>query len=383
MTAVARGRLFFCHAALTVLIATPMVAMARDNFETSVDYNGLAVAIDRAVPVFPRHVPRRLQEAWVQVNYVVTPDGRAIDPIIVNSSGGPEFEDEVRKVTQSWRFEPSVTGAELPFNVANTRFTLRGRGKGTTRRFARFAQHIMKGLHNGDVEAARKEADAALNLGGWNLYESTILWLMVGRVEGAEGDEVGQLEMYRRGLAVSDELSLQREARIDLLEDMFGLEANLGQYSAAMQTLSVLSEIRGSKAAVERLTARAEEITTMLENEPVLVANAIVVNPCDCDAGKALWDYVPVRRTFSFANLNGNVERFEARCELQRLSGVVETDQQWTLEADWGFCQIFVFGDDGATFEFLEHSPDTEGSDAVDETTVARNHVLDRRSRSQ
>ena len=383
MTIVARVRVIFCHAALAVLIATPITAVARDEFETDVDYNGLAVAVDRAVPEFPRHVPRRLQEGWVQMSYIVTPDGRATDPIIINSSGGPEFEHEVRKVTESWRFEPSVTGAELPFNIANTRFTLRGRGKGTTRRFARFAQHIMRNLHNDNVEAARKEADTALKLGGWNLYESTILWLMVGRVEGAEGDSVGQLEMYRRGLAVSNERSLQRNARIDLLENIFELEAELGQYSAAMQTLAVLREIKGSKAAVKRLTARAEEIATILENDPVLVANAFVVNPCDCDAGVALWDYVPVRRTFSFANLNGNVERFEARCELQRLSGAVETDQQWTLEADWGFCQIFVFGDDGATFDFLEHSPDIEGSDAVDETAVARNHVLDRRSRSQ
>ena len=383
MTIVARGRAIFCHAALAIIIATPITAVARDEFETDVDYNGLAVAVDRAVPEFPRHVPRRLQEGWVQMSYIVTPDGRATDPIIVNSSGGPEFELEVRKVTESWRFEPSVTGAELPYNIANTRFTLRGRGKGTTRRFARFAQHIMRNLHNDDVEAARKEADIALKLGGWNLYESTILWLMVGRVEGAEGDNAGQLEMYRRGLAVSNERSLQRNARIDLLENIFELEAELGQYSAAMQTLAELREIKGSKAAVKRLAARAEEIATILANDPVLVANAFVVNPCDCDAGVALWDYIPARRIFSFANLNGNVERFEARCELQRLSGAVETDQQWTLEADWGFCQIFVFGDDGATFDFLEHSPGIEDTGAADETAVARNHVLDRRSRSQ
>lgn len=382
MTTVARRRYFLCQAALTLLLATPMAAMARDNFETSIDYNGLAVAVDRASPEFPRHVPRRLQEAWVQVSYVVTPDGRAVDPIIVNSSGGPEFEHEARKVTESWRFEPSVTGAELPFNIANTRFTIRGRGKGTTRRFARFAQHIMRSLHNEDVAAARKEVDIAINLGGWNLYESTILWLMAGRVEGAEGDGIGQLEMYRRGLAVSNERSLRRSARIDLLEDIFELESKFGQYSAAMRTLAALKNVRGSKDAVKRLAARADEIATILQSDPVLVANAIVVNPCACDAGVALWDYVPARRTFSFANLNGNVEHFEARCELQRLSGAVESDKQWTLEADWGFCQIFVFGDDGATFDFLEHAPASENNGAADETAIARNHVLDRRSRS-
>ena len=97
---------------------------------------------------------------------------------------------------------------------------------------------------------------------------------------------------------------------------------------------------------MERLAARSREIATILANDPVLVASAIVVSPCGCDAGVALWDYVPARRTFSFADLNGNVERFEARCELQRLSG-------------------------------------DEGTGAAGETTVARNHVLDRRSRSQ
>jgi hypothetical protein len=317
------------------------------------------------------------------MSYVVTPDGRAIDPIIINSSGGINFESEVLKVSESWRFEPSVTGVEQPYNLVNTRFTLRGQGKGTTRKFARYAQHIMKNLHGGDLEAARKNADEAIKIGGWNLYESTILWLMVGRVEGAEGDDVGKLQMYRRGLAVSNERSLRRNARIDLLENIFGLEFGFSQYSAAMQTLATLKEVRGSQDAVKRLAARTEEMATTLANDPVLVANAFVVKPCNCDAGVALWDYVPARRTFSFANLNGNVERFEARCELQRLSGAVETDQQWTLEADWGFCQIFVFGDDGATFDFLEHSPDDENTGAADETAVARNHVLDRRSRSQ
>ncbi len=312
MTIRTRGRILFCRAALALLVAAPITAAADDDYNMNIDYNGLAVAIDRALPKSPRHRPRRLQEAWVQMSHVVTPDGRVVDPIIINSSGGAQFEDEVRKVSESWRFEPSVTGAELPFNVTNTRFTIRGRGKGTTRRFARFAQHIMRNLHNEDVEAARKEADAALNLGGWNLYESTILWLMVGRVEGAEGDDAGKLEMYRRGLAISDERSLQRDARIDLLEDIFQLESKFGQYSAAMQTLAVLKEVRGSEAAVERLKARAEEITTILENDPVLVANAIVVNPCDCDAGKALWDYVPVRRTLLTSMVTSNALKLAA-----------------------------------------------------------------------
>jgi len=383
MTIVTRGMYFYCQAVLALLVVAPMAAMASVEYKTNVDHSGLAVAIDRALPASPHHDSHENQEAWVQMSYVVAPDGRAIDPIIINSSGGVGFENEVRKVSQSWRFVPPDTGAELPFNVSNSRFTIRGQGKGSTKRFARYAQRIMQKLNDGDVKAARKVADAALKSGDWNLYESTMLWLMVGRVAGAEGDDAGKLEMYRRASAIGDARSLRRSVRIDLLEDIFELESKLGQLSAAMRTLATLKDIRGSKDAIQRIATRTAEIEALLENEPVIVANATMANPCNCDAGEALWDYVPARRTFSFANLNGNVEHFEARCELQRLSGTVKTDQQWALEADWGFCQIFVFGDDGATFDFLEHSPNDEDTVAVDEKAVARNHVLDRRSRGQ
>ena len=80
-----------------------------------------------------------------------------------------------------------------------------------------------------------------------------------------------------------------------------------------------------------------------------------------CDEGQPLWHYVPARRTFSFDNLNGEVERFEARCEDARISGPVVTGKTWTLDDSWGACRVFVFGDGGATFDFLEHLKDSDG----------------------
>jgi len=195
MTIVIRYRYFSYQVVFALLLATPMAAMASVKYKTNMDHSGLAVAIDRALPASPLQDSHENQEAWVQMSYVVAPDGRAIDPIIINSSGGVDFENEVRKVSQSWRFVPPDTGAELPFNVSNSRFTVRGQGKGSTERFGRYAQRIMQNLNDGDVKAARKVADAAAKSGGWNLYESTMLWLMVGRVAGAEGDDAGKLEM--------------------------------------------------------------------------------------------------------------------------------------------------------------------------------------------
>jgi len=57
----------------------------------------------------------------------------------------------------------------------------------------------------------------------------------------------------------------------------------------------------------------------MMKSEDTLLARASIHNPCDCDSGEPLWYYRPARQTFSFANLNGNVQHFEARCENYRI----------------------------------------------------------------
>ena len=105
-------------------------------------------------------------------------------------------------------------------------------------------------------------------------------------------------------------------------------------------------------------------------------AKATIANPCDCDAGEPLWSYTPVRRSFSFAEVDGNVERFEARCDNHRISADVEPNTQWSLPDEWGSCQVFVFGDDSATFDFIEHGDD-EGDRDVGPSAVASTDVLD------
>ena len=181
---------------------------------------------------------------------------------------------------------------------------------------------------------------------------------------------------------MSNSTAIPSDDRIELLEKVFLLESHFQQYAAALTTREKLKKVRGNEAALERTASRAAEMEQMLASDDVTTAKATLYNPCDCDEGEPLWHYVPARRTFSFANLNGNVERFEARCEGQRISGDFEPDKTWTLAPEWGSCRVIVFGSDGATFDFLEHLHDGENS-AVDTTSVARNHVLDRRSRSQ
>ena len=363
------------------LVATAAVrpASAARNFDIDIDNIAVAAAaVDQPLPSFPDTGIRTGQEGWVRLHYVIAADGRAVDPIVVDSSGGVEFERSARAAVSSWRFEPP--GAELANNTSDIRFEMHRRDRrsyAASSNFLRRYRRIMTHIYNEEIVEAREQIDDALALGGWNLYESTMLSLMVGRVAGAEGNDTAKLQNYRRALRMDRPRAVGGEDRRDLLVRLFRLQFDRAQYAAAMQTLELLRAEAGSQQDVAGLEAEARQAAELLAGQDTIAAQATLYNPCSCDEGEPLWSYAPSRRTFSFSGLNGNVERFEVRCERDRFGGAVETDRRWSLPGDPGQCIVFVFGEDGAGFEFVEHG-DAEPNDAIEPVAAARSDGLDR-----
>ena len=370
-----------CRCLVAVLIAcAPLAWMepaAARKFDIALD-NGsvLAVAVEQPAPSFPDGKMRRGQEGWVRLNFVVDPDGKAIDPIIVDSSGGELFERSALEVVSRWRFEPPEKGEECANNTVDVRFEVAGDRDRATRNFLRRYRGIVHDLYYVNLVKARDQVDMANVFGGWNLYETTMLELLNARVEGAEGDYVEELEHYRRALAISNRAALDGEQRREVIERIFELEVETQHYGDALVTLELLRVEADSEEQIAKLQEHVTQLQNSLGAEDPVVAKATIYNPCNCEAGDPLWRYTPARRSFSFAELDGNVERFEARCERNRISADVETGTQWSLPPEWGNCQVFVFGDDAATFEFVEHGEDT-GDGEVGPGAVASSDVLD------
>jgi TonB family protein len=358
-------------AAAAMTFAAPAAAQKYD-FKVQNDVVG-SEPVAQPHPEYPSKL-RRGQEGWVRVNYVITADGKAEHPIIIDSVGGAVFENAVIERLPDWQFEPP--GEELANNTTSIRFEMyRGRDKATTG-FMRSSKSVMENLIREDLEDAREEIDSVFKRGGWNLYESTMLWLIAGRVAGAEGDPAGKLESYRRALGVSNRNALDDKGLRDLLRNLFELEMELGQYAAAARTLERLEQVPGSDATLEELAEPGAQLEALLNTGNPLAARARVYSPGNDGGAAPLWTYVPDRRTFSFAALSGNVERFEVRCERDRLEGLVETGKTWSLPNGANDCRVFVFGEQGASFEFVEH-PETESVDVAARTAVARSDVLD------
>ena len=321
-----------------------------------------AAALEQPMPAVPDGKVRGSQEGWVRLNFVVDADGRVVDPIVVDSTGGALFERSALDAAAGWRFEPPADGAERANNTLDLRFEKPGADDKATRGFMRRYRNIANALHSDNLDRARNRVDMANESGGWNLYETTMLAILNGRLEGAEGDPHEQLEHYRRALAVSNSATLNGNARLQIIGKILELEVESRQYGAALQTLELLQAEPNSANTIATLSQSIAELDRSVSGSGPLVVEGSIYNPCDCDAGEPLWSYVPARRRFSFAELSGNVERFEARCENHRISAEVETGTRWSLPADWGSCRVFVFGEDAATFELIEHGDDTGDS---------------------
>ncbi len=363
-------RYLTCIAALACLVAAP-AALAQGRYEMAVDTEGLvAVPVNEAEPQFPSSGFRNGQEGWVRVNFVVSPDGRATDPIILDSVGGAAFERAALDTVEAWNFEAGEV--EIPSNSVEMRFKLRQGSELANRNFLRRYRSIMTHVVEEEAELARRQLDRAVEIGGWNLYEEAMLNLMAGRVEGLEGDTLEKLEYYLRAEAMATRQAIDGESRRRALSRIFEMQHDFGQYGSALQTMARLKAEDGSESAVEALNPRLEELQAALASSDPLTVMGTLFTPCNCDEGRPLWYYQPARSEFSFANVGGNVESFEARCGASRLSGDVEAGSRWTLPDDPARCEIFVFGADGASFEILEH--------VSSETTARhqRSNVLDR-----
>ena len=147
-------------------------------------------------------------------------------------------------------------------------------------------------------------------------------------------------------------------------------------YAAAARTLERLREVPGSDATLEELAEPGAQLEALLDTGDPLAARARVYSPGNDGGAAPLWTDVPDRRTFSFAALSGNVERFEVRCERDRLEGPVEAGRTWSLPEGTSDCRVFVFGADGASFDFIEHN-ESESVDVAARSAVARSDVLD------
>jgi hypothetical protein len=284
-------------------------------------------------------------------------DGMVIDPIVEDSSGVAAFEKTAIRSARGYRYSPATwNGKPVEQCAAKIKFNFY-----IDHRNPRVARSSFKKTYRAAVDLVEEkrtaEAEAALDemmtKGAWTNYESSKLWLLRAIIQGSKDDQVGQLRSLRRAAFFHGKY-IEPENYRKVLRAMFGLEVGQKQYRAALSTYATLNNL---KPAVEdpALEEVVVWIRDVINGPDSLAIPGVVEYRTGSELDIASWQHELLRRKFAFNDIEGDVGRFELRCDWKRVVDDVSTEKAWEVPVDWGWCQIFVFGEIGAKVTLVEY----------------------------
>ena len=330
-------------------LATPL-ALA----DESTQYRVSAKPIERSAPRYPVHELRRNQQGWVVLNYVVTDDGRVIEPVVEESSGSRAFEDAAMYTVKSWRYEPARLNGE-PVQQCKTKvriaFALQGAQDKVSRQFYARYRKMEQTLEDGDIATAGAELESALQGEGMTLAEMSWLWAFEARIAGLRGDKERQLAALRRATA-GDSQWVSEDLLAGLLTTRTALELETGDFSAAIQSYEELKAI--DSADTSQLDPFIEQVKSLVASEDLFFADARIGDNPNCKTCLSQWRYRPLRRSIEIADIDGELADLELRCEWHRFTDQAREGVAWKIPESWGDCSIIVHGETGSTFKLFE-----------------------------
>ena len=137
---------------LLLLLALPVASSAEATADSTLHRGVSAKPVKRTPPLYPRAELERNQQGWVQMSYVVTPEGEVIDPVVEDSSGSRLFERAALRTVKNWSYEPA-TWDDQPVQQCQTKvmitFALEDVGKKVSRKFRNRYKKIDKTIADG------------------------------------------------------------------------------------------------------------------------------------------------------------------------------------------------------------------------------------------
>ncbi|MGB5352129.1 MAG: energy transducer TonB [Woeseia sp.] len=347
-----------CLTSLLLLVST--AAHANSDVEAN-EANGLHIGvkakpIKRPAPRYPGTELAAGRQGWVQLSYVVTPDGEVIDPVVEDSSGSSSFEKQALSAVKRWSYEPATWDGK-PVQQCETKvmitFLVEGTDTQVTRKFHSRYKKIAKIIDEGNLDKATELIDSLVADMNLSLAETGWVWTLRARVAGLAGDEGAQLKALRKATANNGRWA---DAKVypSLLLVRTALELQDGNLSAALETYEVLLETGFDHPQMEKLKPHVDSVRELVASDKALAVPARIGAKSDCVDCGTNWHYEPLRRRFSLADVKGDLREIEFRCSWQRAVDKADAGMTWEVPEDWGDCSIIVFGEPGTTFSLLE-----------------------------
>ncbi len=320
-----------------------------------------AKAIQKTAPSYPKGMEEQLGEGWVVFDFHVSQAGEVQELELSDRLGSQAFVDAAEKAVRSWRYQPATLNG-----VAITQYTQRASFEF---RFPKepkpSAEHALaveqyqtarRALLNGEAAKAITILEAALagvdGKNSMNLYEQSKFSLMLATAYYvAKNYPRAHLHAGRAAFADGEFLEPADAARANRLFHLLSIEA--GGYAPVLCGKPKPQPPQSGDDIIAQPTLDALEAEVIrVASVPGTMAVPATIGPLG--AGKNGWRHRLIRRTFAFADIQGDVGTFKLTCTTKIMSDTVNDKAEWSVPDSAGVCYLLVDGAPGATFKLLQ-----------------------------
>jgi hypothetical protein len=343
---------------LSPALAAMVLALA--GFSEAAIAQGAAASprpITQPAPPQPTNRAGDTVEGWAVVRYSVLADGKTDNVRVVETvPPGIDTRPTVEAVRR-WTFSPATEdGAAVDWHNTESLVVYRAPGAAAAEPSSEFEagyqaiRALLEGEAPIDLEAALAMNQKLLEESATRIAELGLA--MAQRTIIAFGLENWH-EAYETIQLVTDPRipALRGEDLLVALQLRLQLADRLGRTSDALETHGRIAAGL-DPGQQDPFAAVADALRARLDDAEALQAAGYI--------DEEPWRVEVDRRSFTLANIEGSVEAIHAECDHRRRALDYMPDVDWRLPDSWGECVLFVAGDPGTSFRFVQFLPPAE-----------------------
>ena len=332
---------------------------------------------------YPGSAKARRLEGWAYYSWVVGKDGRVQEVTIHDSSGIDVFDQEIMQSVKSRVYEPAMLNGfpvEERHGVTHMTFKLIGAPRGAQRSFTRIYKQAQKDINAGDLAAAQEKITELEAVKFRGLYEELYLQTLLVEYYRATGETTREKAHLDRVMDFYDD---GKEKGMQLVEPEFFLKHLARFYQLEVQDM-MLGEAFGSvdrmkkidpdSELTRRVAAHAESVAAKVAGREFWMNGELLPPIYGGDVGR--WDARLIGKEIELKEVNGRLDNIWLTCEGGRRKLPLSTvGQGWIIPRGWGDCDLWVFGEVGATVVIAELPSGTLAPNVEAEPTVGEDRL--------
>jgi hypothetical protein len=283
---------------------------------------------------------------------MVDAEGRAFEPVIMDSSGHSSFHAAAIRALERSRFDPAMLNGKPIIGSMTVlyRFDLGVDSYGATQRFSGAYTRWQDALTRENRHDVEESLGRLEDIGATNHYENALLGLARYSSARLYGTEVEQIQHINQALSLAsspdDSSFLDEELVRNLRRALLQLQIRNNRFSEALGTF----ELMEASGDTEALTQFRDPIAALQEfrND-----DSEYLIPLRLDE-HGLTGLQLFKDQFAFIDGEGELNEVVLRCEREHVAFVVERDILYNVEPQWGDCSIQILGRAGADFLLLQ-----------------------------